>query len=104
MSNTTVVEVETMLRLAASEPSRANRWRAWWRASVTTTSRPRSCRPWPQVRSRSAAGYLPSSLVLQRMDQLGWDTIWSLNTSTFPHRGGWPPDAAGSWPTSSAPP
>lgn len=23
--------------------------------------------------------YLPSSLVLQRMDRLGWETIWSLN-------------------------
>jgi hypothetical protein len=43
MSNATVVEVETMLRLAAPEPSKAGRWHAWWRATVTTTSRPR-CR------------------------------------------------------------
>lgn len=32
--------------------------------------------------------YLPSSLVLQRMDRLDWDTIWRLNagipTPTWP--------------------
>ena len=28
--------------------------------------------------------YLPSSLVLQRMDDVGWDTIWQLNSGAEP--------------------
>jgi dTMP kinase len=28
--------------------------------------------------------YLPSSLVLQRMDDVGWDTIWQLNAGAEP--------------------
>ena len=28
--------------------------------------------------------YLPSSLVLQRMDGVDWDTIWQLNTGAEP--------------------
>jgi dTMP kinase len=41
-----------------------------------------------EIRRRKLAGqivicdrYVPSSLVLQRMDELGWDTIWQLNAT-----------------------
>jgi hypothetical protein len=67
MINTTVVEVETMLRLPASKPAE----QVLGVPGGGLRQRPGSCPP-----------------VWSSSDRLGWDTIWSLNAGIFPHRGG----------------
>ena len=56
-------------------------WRspAWSPATATTNSLPRSSRGSRPDLLVISDRYVPSSLVLQRMDDVDQDTIWQLN-------------------------